>query len=408
MWKWLSRTYRDAYAGLPTMAWILALVEFINRSGTMVLFFLVLYMTHRLGFSTTAAGTAMSAYGLGSMVGAYGGGRLCDRLGANRVQWWSLFLGGLGFFALSFVTGYGVMCAALFAQGALADALHPANGVAMTRACPPEVLSRGFALNRLAVNLGVTIGPVVGGFLAVYDYRYLFWADGFTSLVAAATLAGFLRRDPPAPPPHENAPSRSPWRDRPFLALMGLALMIGLIFSQILSTFPLYLNRAYGLRENGIGWVIAVNTVFLLIFEMVVTHRLSGVKPTRILAAGSLFFGAGFGLMPFGSGFAFAALTVVIWTVGEMVCMPTLTTAVVQQAGINDQGKYMGAFSLSFTVAAIVGPTVGTAVYSARGGDSVWYAVGVLSVLLSVGFSLWPARGTEAVPAGVAEAAPLE
>ncbi len=396
MWKWLARTYREAYAGLPPMAWILALVEFINRSGTMVLFFLVLYMVHHLGFSTTAAGTAMSAYGLGSMVGAYGGGRLCDRLGANRVQWWSLFLGGLGFFALSFVTGYGLMCAALFVQGALADALHPANGVAMTRACPPEILPRGFALNRLAVNLGVTIGPVAGGFLAVYDYRYLFWVDGFTSLAAAATLAGFLRRDPPAPPSRESASSRSPWRDRPFLALMGLTLMIGLIFSQILSTFPLYLNRVYGLRENGIGWVIAVNTVFLLIFEMVVTHRLSGVKPTRILALGSLFFGAGFVLMPLGTGFAFAALTVLVWTIGEMVCMPTLTTVVVRQAGENDQGKYMGAFSLSFTLAAIVGPTAGTSVYSAWGGDAVWYAVGVLSVLISVGFSLWPARESAA------------
>ena len=87
-------TYKNAYAGLPRNAWLLSLVQFINRSGSMVLFFLTLYLTRKLGFTLPQAGQAVSIFGLGALAGAYLGGRLCDRLGANRVQQLSLLLSG--------------------------------------------------------------------------------------------------------------------------------------------------------------------------------------------------------------------------------------------------------------------------------------------------------------------------
>ncbi len=59
----------------------------------------------------------------------------------------------------------------------------------MARECPPPVRTKGFALNRLAANLGVTIGPVLGGYLAMWNYRALFWVDGLTSLAALALFS---------------------------------------------------------------------------------------------------------------------------------------------------------------------------------------------------------------------------
>ena len=80
--------YKDAYSGLPRQAWILALAEFINRCGFMVLVFLNIYLTQHLGFSLLQAGQVLSAYGLGSIVGGYLGGHFCDRLGVRNVQIW--------------------------------------------------------------------------------------------------------------------------------------------------------------------------------------------------------------------------------------------------------------------------------------------------------------------------------
>ena len=335
MFRRIVHSYREAYSGLPRMAWILSLVELINRSGTMVIFFLGIYMIHKLGFSVIRAGHVLSAWGLGSLAGAYLGGWLCDRIGASTVQKASMLLTAVFFIVVTFVTSYPAMFGLIFVTGLASDALHPANATAMSRACPPELRVKGFALNRLAANLGVTIGPVVGGYLALVDYRLLFWVDGVTGLVAVAVLAFFLKDERTGAPPAADgaAAGTSPWRDHYFLALVGLMFGLGLIFAQLFSTFPLYLNGRYGFPENRIGYVIAVNTIIITLFEMLLLHRLRHRPPMRLLSAGALLFGLGFVLMPLGRGLAFAALTVAIWTLGEMVTLPTLSGLVANRAG---------------------------------------------------------------------------
>ncbi len=95
--------YRDAYAGLPRNAWLLSLVQFVNRSGSMVLFFLSLYLTRKMGFSLAQAGQAVSAFGCGALAGAYLGGILCDRLGATAVQRLSLLLSGVNLIVMGYL-----------------------------------------------------------------------------------------------------------------------------------------------------------------------------------------------------------------------------------------------------------------------------------------------------------------
>jgi MFS family permease len=162
---------------------------------------------------------------------------------------------------------------------------------------------------------------------------------------------------------------------------------LGLIFAQLFSTFPLYLRDSYGFPENRIGYTIAVNTILITFFEMILLHRLGRIPPGRLVAAGALFFGLGFGMLPLGRGMAYAALTVAIWTVGEMISLPILSGMVANRAGETHQGRYMAVFSLSFTLSSVVGPVIGTSVYDRLGGDWVWAGVGALSILLWAGFS---------------------
>ena len=382
----LGRLYREAYSGLPRAAWLLALLELVNRSGTMVLFFLTLYMTRRLGFSVAEAGRAMSAYGLGSVVGTYFGGRLCDRIGAYHVQKLSLASAGILLIALRWPQTPLSVAVLLFVLGAAAEALHPANATATATICPPELRPKGFALNRLAGNLGVSIGPVVGGFLALIDYDWLFWVDGLTSL-AAAVLALVLL---PSAGPHDGVrprSSRRPWHDLGFLAMLPLIVGVGLVFVQLINTFPLYMREAYGLPENAIGALIAVNTVLIVTVEMFLMHGLRGVRPNRVASVGGLLLGLGFALMPFGRGALYAALTVVVWTFGEMLTMPMLMTLVAARAHESSQGEYQGLASLAFAVSWVIGPTLGMAIYDHLGSDVLWYACGALGVALSLGYS---------------------
>jgi len=389
MLKKIVGIYREAYRGLPRAAWMLAAAAFVNSSGTMVIFFLSLYLTQKLGFSTSFAGQALSLYGLGGVGGAYLGGWLCDKIGANRVQGMSLLLTGGLCVSLGFFQSRPAILILLAAIGLASQALYPANSTAMTLICSPELRPRGFSLQRLANNLGVTIGPVLGGYLALHNYHYLFWVDGLTSIAAAVLIVLFFRRTPIQAPAQEKLQQRqfSPWKDPLFLFILVLTISLGVIFVQLVSTYPLYLRRTYGLAENRIGSVLAVNTLMIVFLEMPLVRWLSRFAPGRVVAWGALFFGASFPLLPLGRSFGFAALCMAVLTVGEMLTLPMLAALISNRAPASSVGRFQGMFSLAFTVAFVIGPLLGTWVYGSLSGEALWVAVGLLAVLIWLGFN---------------------
>jgi predicted MFS family arabinose efflux permease len=380
--------YREAYAGLPRNAWLLSLVQFVNRSGSMVLFFLTLYLTRKLGFTLAQAGQAVSAFGLGALAGAYLGGRLCDRLGASAVQRGSLLLSGLNLILLGYLGGFAVIMTAVFLQGLFSEALLPGNATAMARECPPSVRTRGFALNRLAANLGVTIGPVLGGYLAMWNYHALFWVDGLTTLAALAIFNCYFKGEPPPRSWTAEAAAATPLpgQKRRLRAIFFLVFGIGLIFSQLFSTFPLYIHSAYGFAENRIGQLLAINTVLIVLFEMILIQGLRKIRPLTTIAVGALLTGLGFALTPLGRGYPYAALTVVVWTLGEMLSLPLLTSEVANRSHEGNRGRHMGWFGVSFSLAWMLGPILGSEIYSRFSPLALWLGCGVLGSLLFLGF----------------------
>lgn len=381
-------TYKKAYAGLPRNAWLLSLVQFINRSGSMVLFFLTLYVTRKLGFTLTQAGQTISTFGLGALAGAYLGGRLCDRLGANRVQQLSLLLSGLNLILMGYMTQHGAVLLSTFLLGVFGEALLPANATAMAQECPVPVRAKGYALNRLAANLGVTIGPVLGGYLALWNYRALFWVDGLTCLAALAVFSLYFKPGlKPLPTVQEEFPIEAAAGQKRHLRIIFLLVFgIGLIFSQLFSTFPLYLHSAFGFAENRIGQLLAINTIIIVLFEMVLLHGLKNIRPLKVIGVGALLIGLGFALTPLGRGFFYAALTVAVWTCGEMLSMPLLTTEISNRSSDHNRGRHMGLLAVSFSLAYMVGPLAGAKIYEQFSPLVMWLGCGGLGILLALGF----------------------
>jgi MFS family permease len=395
MIKGIIRLYRRAYSGLPREAWFLFAVNLVNASGAMVIFFLSLYLTRQLGFTPARAGQALSLYGLGSLVGAYLGGWLSDRIGSTSMQKLSLALSGGFLIALGQARSPWGLLPLLFLFSVAAGALYPANAASMSRVCPPDLQVKGFALNRLANNLGVTIGPAVGGLLALRDYRLIFWADGLTCIAAAGLFLAIWKKpedklraievqkgSPPA------GAARTPWHDRSFLKLMLLVVVWGAVFVQLFATFPLYMRGIYGLAEDQIGRLLAVNTVLIVTLEMALMEKVRAYSRTRMINLSFILLGLGFGLMPLGRGFFYAAFTVAVWTFGEILSMPLLTALIAGRAETETRGRYMGIFSFAFSLAFIVGPAAGATVYGRLGANVLWFGCAGVTALLAVSFSV--------------------
>ena len=386
MLRTIVSRYREAYSGLPRDAWALSLVLFIDMSGTMVIFFLSLYLTRRLGFSVFQSGQVLSGYGFGMLFGALLGGQASDRIGPRKTQQFCMFGAGLSLFALGVSRGFGTVFLCVFFYGLFATALFPAIASAMAEICAPGVRSRGFVLNRLASNLGVTIGPVIGGFLAGHDFRLLFWVDGTTCILAGLAISLLFPRSRSAArpaAPERPVPRPAWWKDPVLPAILAGTVGVSLIFNQLWGIFPIYVRTVYSLPERLIGPLFAVNTVVIVLFQMVLTHGVERFRRGRVAAAGAVFLGLGFGLMPFGRGWLYGAMTVAVWTIGEMLFIPTATTIVSLRATEESQGRYQSLLSLAFGFGFIIGPSLGTRVYESYGGTAVWLGTAGLAVVVA-------------------------
>ena len=402
----VAGAYRAAFSGLPRKVWVLALAALVNRSGTMVLPFLSLYLTTRLSFTVLEAGRLLSLYGLGAIAGSWLGGALSDRVGPHRVQVASLVGTGIGFLVLSRVHGGVGLPLAVLALAVVQECFRPAIFTAVTRGSDPAVRTRALALVRLAVNLGMTVGPAMGGILAVRRYGLLFVVDAATCWLAAAVLvvgagwSGEGRSDAPA----ARAATVSPWRDRPYLGFLAVMVVLGAVFFQIMGTMPLYFREHYRLAEDAFGFLLAINTVVIVTVEMVLLRAVERRDPLKLAGLGTMLVCTGFALLPLGRSWAFAALTVVVWTAGEMLSLPLTNSVASRRAPAASSGRYMGAYSLAFAVAIVLAPAIGTAVYEGLGPEALWGGVGAVGVALALaclGLARWFRRTPAQVPGGV-------
>ena len=381
----ILRTYRDAFSGLPRDLWILALIALVNRAGSMVLPFIALYLTLQRGFSVVQAGQMLAVYGLGAVAGSYLGGWLTDRIGPTRCQRWSLVASGVGFLVFSLLRDPGAVLVAVFLLSIVVESFRPANMAGFAQRAPRHMQVRAFALLRLAANLGVGIGPAVGGWLALHDYAYLFYVDAATCWLAALLLTLSLKKLTPAGRAREEsaaAPARSPWSDGPFLAFLLLVVLLATVFFQIVSTLPLYWREAHGFRENGIGLLLAFNALIIVSFEMVLSHWAEKRDRMFLFGLGAFLVCLGFGLMSLGAGTPWVMLTVVVWTLGEMLALPLMNAVVADRAGPGNRGRYMGMITMSFAIAFMLAPLAGTFVFDRFGPDALWYGVGLLGLPL--------------------------
>lgn len=383
----LVATYADAFRGLPRDVWWLSAALLVNRAGTMVLPFLSLYLTREIGLDVVEAGRLVALFGVGSVTGSAAGGWISDRVDPVRVQRWTLVSTAGLMLALIGVTSEAWLRVLFFLVGLVGDAFRPAMMVAVTRSSPPELRTRSFALMRLAANAGMAVGPATGGWLASIDYDLLFVVDAATCLAAAVVLLVTLpatrhfagEADAGAP-----RASMAPLRDLPFLLFMLVIFGISVSFFQVFTVLPLHLRDGYGLAENGVGSILALNAGIIVLVEMLLLRRLETRSPMRVAGLGALLIGGGLALLPLGPPLGFAILATVVWTFGEMLTLPIATVIVSMRGSDASTGGYMGVYMVTFGLAFIAAPWAGTRVYDAFGPTTLWLGIGVIGVLAAL------------------------
>jgi predicted MFS family arabinose efflux permease len=389
----LFALYRNAFTGIRKNAWLLAVVMFINRSGSMVLLFTSLYLTNELGFTIGQAGIVLSLYGVGSILGSYAGGWLTDRYDHFRIMIFSLVSCGLILLLMLTTTSLILISAIVFLYAFCSDMLRPAVSAAIADASTPENRTRSVSLMRLAINLGFSVGPAMGGFVAHYlGYTWLFVIDAATSFAAALLLLFYL----PVKSGHHSEKrkevladsSTSAYRDVPFLFFVLLVALYGTCFFQIFASIPQYFSRVCKYDEDTIGLLLALNGLLVVLVEMPLVARLEKSKNIfRFIIAGTLCLPVAFALLSFGKGLMlFSVIYTFIITSSEIFAMPFMMNLVLSRPPMERQGQYSALYSIAFGLSNIVAPLVGLGLADKFGFGSMFAFLIMLSLMTATGF----------------------
>lgn len=388
----------DPYRGLSREVWFMALTMLVNRAGAMVIPFLSLYLTSYLDFSLNQVGWILSFYGFGSVAGVFMGGKLSDQIGYYKVMYFSLIATGIVFFIIQYITDFYALCAGIFVLTLVADTFRPAVWVALDDYSEPENRTRSVTLIRLAINLGFSLGPALGGLIIMYlSYKSLFLVDGITCLLASLIIMIYLRQKSELKKKGDtsDSPKLSPYADGDFLIFwLGMFLM-GFIFMQVFSTIPLYYKEEMGLEEGHIGLLLAMNGLLIFLLEMPIVNAMVKGKldNLKIIIAGSFLLVLSFLVLNGGSWVGFAVIGIVFMTFGEMLGFPFSNAFALERSKRGNQGAYMAMYSMSFSVAHILGPNIGMQFSDRFGFASTWYLMGGIGLVVCLIFLYLQKKG---------------
>jgi MFS family permease len=398
------RTLRRNLRELPRPAWFLVAGNFITWFGSFSIIFLILYLTRR-GYSFGQAGVAVAVYGLGEMLAGPLAGHLADRLGRRNTMAVAMFASAVTTFSLYFVRGYGLILAVAFLAGVATESWRPASRALMSDLVPQGQRVTAFALVRVAGNLAIAGGGAVAGILATRSFFWVFLLDAITSTVfALITLIALpegrrARREEET----EGGGYRSILADRAFLVFLLASALISFVYFQgQAAALPLHVVEVSGLTEADFGLLLALNGILVVLLELPISSFTMRKPPRQMIAGGFLLVGLGFGLTAVAHSMPILALTVAIWSLGEMVAAPVGYAYVADVAPEHLRGRYQGMYGLFWGTGSVTGPALGTALL-ALSATGFWLLCGVLGLLAAI-LVLGARLGRPAEPIRIPEA----
>ncbi len=388
MLKHAFNKYIDNFRGFSREIWILTLITFINRAGTMVLPFLSKYLKEDLHFSYSQVGWIMVSFGCGSILGSWLGGKLSDKIGFYKIMIFSLLTSGIAFFGLQFVTSFEGLLVAMFFIMVIADMFRPAMFVSLGAYAKPENRTRALTLVRLAINLGFAAGPALGGLLIMsVGYKGLFWVDGATCILAIIIFWVKVKEKKKSKYTDKEHPgevlTHSVFKDTPFWIFLTGTLITGILFFQLFTTIPLYHKEQFNLSEFQTGLLLTLNGVLVFFLEMPIVSYIEKhkINKLKVITYGCLAMAISIYLLLVNNWAGILIIMMIFMTFAEMFAFPFSNSFAMSRAPKGHEGRYMAIFTMSYSLAHILSAKTGMEMIDRFSYQSNWFFMGTLGVI---------------------------
>ncbi len=392
---WVKRL-RDLFNEYPSQFWIVVLGTFIDRLGGAMLWpFFTLYMTRKFEIGMTQVGLLLFLFSITGMIGSTIGGAMTDRFGRKTMIIFSLVMSATSAILMGVIDQITIFVVVTILVGLLADTGAPAREAIIADLLPEEKRADGFGILRVAFNLSVAIGPLIGGLLASRSYLLLFIVDAVASLITA-TIVFFVLKETWKPSEKTDQPQETlaetfrgygqVLRDRAFVFYMVASMLMVLVYIQMNTTLAPFLRDNHGVNERGFSYILSLNAIMVVLFQFPTTRWVSRFRPLMVMTAGTLLYAIGFAMYGFVSLYVLFLVAMVIITIGEMMVSPVGQAIATRLAPENMRGRYMAMFGYTWGIPFMIGPILAGMVLDNLNPNILWYAAGVLGVIAALAF----------------------
>jgi MFS family permease len=382
----------------PTAFWILISAVVINQMGNAAMVFLILYLTVQLHFSVIVASYVFAAFGISMLLTRLLGGTLIDRFGGARMMISVLLLNGfilLSFPLLQHLVPVMVMS---IMWGFVYGLYQPAGQTFVAILTPQNMHKLAFTVYRFAINLGMSIGPAIGGYLAMHSFPSVFMMNGISNIFACIMLFVGLKNTPwfnqKASIIDSKLEFSLKWLKRdPLLLWLVIGLIpVELVFFQHESTLSIFLTRDLQWPASFYGLLFTLNTLLIVFFELALNILILSWSPRLSLMTGTVFITIGFAGLFFVSMKWHVLVLAVLWTIGEMILFPASSSYVADISPPGRRGSYMGIYSACSSIGLFLGPLLGAVIMHHFSSSSLWIACAIWGVMSFLIFGLMPYR----------------
>lgn len=395
MFKLILNTYKSSFSGLSRETWLLSIVMMFNRCGSMAVPFMGLYVTQSLHRSEMDAGLIITLFGVGSILGSATGGKLTDMIGFRPVQILSSIIGGLLFIFFSTITHFSTLCVLAVIISFFSEAFRPANFTAVAHYATEGTITRSYSLNRLAVNIGWSIGISMAGIIASINYKLLFIVEGGVSIIVGILILSFLPQVKGfIQKAKENAINMvimKPWKDIFYVKFILLTTVFITCAFLMFRVVPVFFKEQWHIDEFAIGIIIGINGSVIALFEMIMINKIEAKRsPMFFIIIGAVLFSISYILLgaPVSYHLVAAVVIIIIFTGGEMFSLPFINTIVISRSNEHNRGLYAAGYTLSWSFAQVIGPLFGFFVAKNFGYNWLWFGLACLLLLCAWGFNM--------------------
>lgn len=395
MLKLILHTYRTSFSGLGRETWLLSIVMMFNRCGSMAVPFMGLYVTQSLHRSEVDAGLIITLFGIGSILGSATGGKLTDIIGFRPVQIWSAIVSGLLFILFSTINNFSTLCILTVIISFFSEAFRPANFSAIASYAKTGTITRSYSLNRLAVNIGWSVGISLAGIIASINYKLLFIVEGGVSILVGLSILFFLPKVRGFMKQAKENRSKlnivKPWQDLFYVQFILLTTLFITCAFLMFRVVPVFFKEQWHIDEFAIGIILGLNGSVIALCEMIMIDKIEKKRsPMFFIIIGAFFFASSYLLLslPVIFHLSMAVLVIVVFTIGEMLVLPFINTVVISRSNEYNRGLYAAGYTLSWSVAQVVGPWAGFYIAKQLGYNWLWAGIAGLLLLCAFGFNL--------------------